>query len=190
MATLDTVEKIAKIVSLVAIPIVVGVVGYQYQATDREKSLALEYVKLSIDLVKDKDKIDPDVQDWAVDNLNHYSQVKMSRQFQESLKKGISSVDTSPVEDRWFAVVATAETQPEAESIAKGLKAREPADLKQFALFLYKTKISNSFALTVGDDGSKSEALQRARIARNSGWVPDAFAQKNRDWQLIKDPNI
>ncbi len=57
MAILDSFEKIAKIVSLIAVPIVVSVIGYKYQAAERDKSLALEYVKLSIDLVKDKENM-------------------------------------------------------------------------------------------------------------------------------------
>jgi len=186
LVTLESWEKIARIVSLVAIPIVVGVVGYQYQAADREKSLALEYVKLSIELVRDRDKIDPDVQDWAVENLNYYSRVTMKPRLQESLKKGTSSVDSLPGDGRWFAVVATVSTQPEAERLVHELEAREPPELRDgSSLSLYKTKISNSFAITVGRDLSKAEALRRTRVARDSGWVPDAFAQRDREWQPI-----
>jgi hypothetical protein len=189
LVTLESWEKIARIVSLVAIPIVVGIVGYQYQAADREKSLALEYVRLSIELVKDRDKIDPDVQDWAVENLNYYSRVRMKPKLQESLQKGISSVDSLPGDGRWFAVVATVSTQPEAERLVHDLEATEPPELsKSSPLSLYNTKISNSFAITLGQDLSKAEALRRTRMARDSGWVPDAFAQRDREWQAITVP--
>src|SRR5260370_19163364 len=127
MAVLDSFEKIAKIVSLIAVPIVVGVIGYKYQATERDKSLVLEYVKLSIDLVKDKEKYEPDVQDWAVANLNYYSQVQMTKSLQESLKKGTSSVDSSSVDYSWFAVIESGSTLPEAESLPNDLRQNDPA---------------------------------------------------------------
>jgi hypothetical protein len=189
LVTLESWEKVARIVSLVALPIVVGVVGYEYQAADREKFLALEYVKLSIELVKDRDKIDPDVQDWAIENLNSYSRVKMKTKLQESLKKGTSSVDSLVEDGRWFTVVATVSTQREAERLVHDLEASAPPELsKASSLSVYRTKISNSFAITVGQDLSKSEALRRTRIARDSGWVPDAFAQRDREWQSVKEP--
>jgi len=187
MAILDSLEKIAKIVSLIAVPIVVGVIGYKYQAAERDKSLALEYVKLSIDLVKDKEKYEPDVQDWAVANLNYYSQVQMTKSLQESLKKGTSSVDSSSVDSSWFAVIASVSTLQEAESLANDLRKNEPAELKGVQLGIYETKISKSYAVTVGRDTSRAEAFERTRIARKSGWVPDAFAQKNREWERKKE---
>jgi hypothetical protein len=187
MATLDQVEKVARIVSLMAVPIIVGVIGYEYQSAERDKSLALEYVKLSIEVVRDKNTVDPYVHDWAVDTLNHYSQVKMTKELEQSLKKGTSSVDVAPPESNWFAVVASVSTPEEANRLANELKSHIPADLGEKAFGLYKTKISNSYALTIGHHISKAEALRRARIARDSGWVPDAFAQRDLQWDFIKD---
>ncbi len=74
----------------------------------------------------------------------------MTKSLQESLKKGTSSVDSSSVDSSWFAVIASVSTLPEAESLANDLRKNEPAQLKGVQLGIYETKISKSYAVTVG----------------------------------------
>jgi len=74
---LDKLEQIAKILSLIAIPVVVAIFGWLVQNSLSERSVKQEYVKLSISILKEpKDTIEPSVRDWAVDLLNQNSPTK------------------------------------------------------------------------------------------------------------------
>lgn len=182
---LNALEKIAKIISLVAIPIILGVLGYIYQAAFESDKISLEYVKLSLEILKNKNEVDPYLSDWAVETLNHYSEIAMSPELRTSLKQGVSSVDSSSAVSGWFAVIGSIETQSEAESLVKKLMDNRPKDLQEYKLCIYRTKISGLVAVTIGSEISKSEAIKRARLARDKGWVPDAFAQRNLGWTKI-----
>jgi len=96
---------------------------------------------------------------------------------------------TAPVvvvpDQRWFVVLATVPTsQPSAaaklqQSIAKLV----PADLiGNRSVSVYRTRISNSFAVTLGGGMSKADATQLAASIRRVPPFDDAFAQPDRDW--------
>src|SRR5690349_17584717 len=87
MPLLDSLEKISKIIAALAIPIVLAFIASEYQAAERDKSLALEYVKLSLGILGNTNRVDPNLHDWALDTLNHYSQVKMSAKLEQELKQ-------------------------------------------------------------------------------------------------------
>ena len=93
--------------------------------------------------------------------------------------------------DRWFAVVASVPgNQPEvAARLAKELNGRlQRAGLPPKNASVYRTRISNSFAITSGRDKTEAEAKARARMLRQSDAVPDAFAQRDRGWTRLTDP--
>jgi len=188
MPLLDSLEKISKIIAALAIPIVLAFIASEYQAAERDKSLALEYVKLSLGILGNTNRVDPNLHDWALDTLNHYSQVKMSAKLEQELKQGTSSISSdSSVDSQWFAVLASPATEQEAIQVASGMAAKAPADLKRYPLELYRTKISKLYAITVGREASRADAFKITRAAKDSGWVPDAFAQKNREWEWVRE---
>ncbi len=90
----------------------------------------------------------------------------------------------------WFAVLASYpesqfnDAQEQARKIANQLK-KEGRKLK---VEIYKTKISRDYAITVGGRLYKEQALSMARMARERAWGKrrDAFAQKDRDWDLVQ----
>jgi WD40 repeat protein len=85
----DQVEKVARVLSLIAIPVVLAIVGWIVQNSLSDRSVGQEYVKLSLDILKEpKDKIDPSLRDWAVDLLNENSPTKFSTEVVQALKKG------------------------------------------------------------------------------------------------------
>jgi hypothetical protein len=90
---------------------------------------------------------------------------------------------------RWFAVVGTLpRSAPGAvHDLAAQLNARLlGAGLPDGDVHVYRTRISNSFALTSGADKTEAEARARAKMLRRAGFS-DAFAQPDREWSKADD---
>jgi len=68
----------------VAVPIVLAVVGKNINKAIAEKDRALKHIELAAEILKTETNLN--VRDWAVDVINHYSEVKMSG----AVKKAIS----------------------------------------------------------------------------------------------------
>jgi len=86
----DEWEKIAKTLSLVAIPIILAVLGYVFQQGLKEKYVSKDYVELAITILTktDQSKVDPSIRSWAVDLLNQNSPTKFSEEVSRRLKAG------------------------------------------------------------------------------------------------------
>jgi hypothetical protein len=96
-----------------------------------------------------------------------------------------ASEAAAPVEtQRWYAVIASVPLEQEqaVPAIARELQARMAGRGMPSSVRIYRTKISNSFALTSGGEKSEEDAKGRARALRRFGIVPDAFAQPDREW--------
>jgi WD40 repeat protein len=92
---IDTIEQLSKIISIVAIPIVVAIVGWYIQNSLAKRNVSQEYVKLAVSILKEsKEKTDPALRDWAVDLLNENSPTKFSRVVAEKLKAGQANLPT------------------------------------------------------------------------------------------------
>lgn len=82
-------ERLAKLLSLVAIPVVLAVVGWLIQNSLAERSVSQEYVKLAVTILKEpKDKTDALLRSWAADLLNQNSPTKFSPDVLLALKEG------------------------------------------------------------------------------------------------------
>lgn len=82
-------ERIARIVSLVAIPVVLAIIGAVIQATIGRSTVSRDYVQLAVSiLTADEDKTPPELRDWAVDLLNENSPIKFSKEVAARLKGG------------------------------------------------------------------------------------------------------
>jgi WD40 repeat protein len=88
--TWDTLERVAKVTSIVAIPIVLAAIGWVIQNQLAERSLNRDYVQLAVSILKEPDtsKINPALRDWAVDLLNDNSPTKFSADVVKQLKSG------------------------------------------------------------------------------------------------------
>lgn len=85
----DSVEQAAKIVSLVAIPVVVALAGWLIQDAVAKRSVSQEYVKLAVSILTDsKEKADPALREWAVDLLSQNSPTRFSPAVVQQLKTG------------------------------------------------------------------------------------------------------
>ena len=90
---LDTFERIAKIVSIAAIPIVIPLAIAMYsgkvQETSQKESINRDYVQLSVSILKEKkETVDPELRDWAVDLLADRSPTRFSPAVVTALKSG------------------------------------------------------------------------------------------------------
>jgi WD40 repeat protein len=92
----DRIEVAARVLSLIAIPVVLAIVGWAIQESLASRSVSQEYVKLAISILKEKkDQVDPSIRDWAADLLNQNSPTKFGEIALAKLKAG--DVDLSRV---------------------------------------------------------------------------------------------
>lgn len=86
---LATLERLARILSLMAVPIAVALGGWMIQESQANRTTSQEYVKLAIDvLTEPNDKTTPALRAWAVDLLNDNSPTKFSHDALNELKTG------------------------------------------------------------------------------------------------------
>ncbi|NMN06794.1 MULTISPECIES: hypothetical protein [unclassified Novosphingobium] len=109
---------------------------------------------------------------------------------QSSLVAAAETVVTAG-KDQWFAVVGTVpiDQKAAADALASQVARLIPGDLLNGrAIRIYRTKISNSFAITVGDAMGKDDATKLASSLRKIPTFNDAFAQPDRDWTRVSPP--
>jgi WD40 repeat protein len=83
-------ERLAKVASIVAIPLVLAVIGWIIQNQLSERNLNRDYVQLAVSILKEPDasKTNPALRDWAVDLLNDNSPTKFGPDVVRQLKSG------------------------------------------------------------------------------------------------------
>lgn len=87
----------------------------------------------------------------------------------------------------WFAVLMSlpASDKRSAERAANKIsKALQPLRLK-YGVQIYKTKISNNFALVLGGPLKREDAASVVLIAKKNMIAADAFSQQDRGWTFI-----
>jgi WD40 repeat protein len=92
----DYFERTAKIVALVAIPIVIPMALAIYSARTQQASqvetINRDYVQLAVSILKEnKENMDSNLRDWAVTLLNEHSPTKFSTEVADGLKNGTLS---------------------------------------------------------------------------------------------------
>jgi hypothetical protein len=97
------------------------------------------------------------------------------------------AAEPPPAQSPWHTVIASIpKGQPAAvQRVARALAPRLqqaglPGDVQ-----VYLTRLSDSYALTLGQASTREEAMSRAKRARASGVVRDAFAQPDRAWKRV-----
>ena len=88
----------------------------------------------------------------------------------------------------WFAVLASYGGTQLSLARQRAQELQETINKANFdhKIEIYKTKISNNFAITLDGPMTKSEAIKLAALARSNGWTKDAFAQVDREWAKVK----
>ncbi len=89
----DVFERIAKILAIVAIPVVIPLALAFYTAKVQEgaqrESINRDYVQLAVSILKEKkDDVNPSLRDWATDLLTEHSPTKFAPNVVQGLKSG------------------------------------------------------------------------------------------------------
>ena len=87
----------------------------------------------------------------------------------------------------WFTVLASLPVDDEASAkeIANRFLENVESKYQSGQIQLYRTKISNSFAVVLNGPSNRTTAIEAASKARRVELAKDAFAQQDRDWTLI-----
>jgi hypothetical protein len=83
----STFEKWIKILSLIAIPVVVAFIGAGIQSSISSSNVKSEYVKLAVSILTDNSTKE-EIRGWAVDLLNDNSETKLDPTLANKLKAG------------------------------------------------------------------------------------------------------
>jgi len=212
-------QRIINILSMVAIPIILGVSGFYIQQEIEQQKIQQEYIKIALSVINDEDKVQPDILDWAVDVLVKHSDPPLPEKVAQQLKDGKTSIysktdrsvkseskiilkpsgpsnnGTIPHDEKWatpgtwFTVLASypASKEKEAKSKKKELEELLKKEKLKYEVKIYMTKISKHYAVTIGGELTKPEAVSLAKLSRKKGLASDAFAQINREWYLINE---
>lgn len=100
---LDTFERISKIISIIAIPLIIAIYGNLIKQKLSNQSLEKDYVNLAVEiLTKNEDEVDQPIREWAVDLLNDNAPTKMSEKAISTLKNGDSKLPNLKIADEEF----------------------------------------------------------------------------------------
>ena len=105
----------------------------------------------------------------------------------DDLKLSESAVDAGSGGFKYFSVIASlpGDDLEAAKNRARELKKLLDENSLPTNVSIYKTKISSSFAVVIGKKTSYSAAENNSKLMRNSGVVPDAFTQIDKQWKFI-----
>ena len=95
---LDRLEKLAKILGILAIPVFVGFGGKYLDESSRERESKREYLKIAVDILSQPTQAttgDADLRAWAAQILTEYSPVPLPRTVIPKLSTGASDISTS-----------------------------------------------------------------------------------------------
>lgn len=134
--------------------------------------------------------------EYLSDEYGRTSLAKMAAKITEggkSVKKQVKvrleeATQSSAAASNWYSVVSSVDGNDyktakriaiEKQRLSKSLGVKQ-------AVEIYKTKISNNYAIVIGGPLDQTQARSLASIARKAGIASDAFAQKDRSWELVE----
>src|SRR5437870_3526744 len=92
----DLAERITRISSLLAIPVVIAIVGGLIQSSLARRTVSQQYVQIAVSILTSKEKLDDNLRGWAVDLLSENSPTRLSKDVKDKLKKGIVTLPSTP----------------------------------------------------------------------------------------------
>lgn len=87
---MDVVERISRLASIAAIPVVLAIGGWIIQRQLQSQTISRDYVQLALTILQnaDQSKVPPELREWAVDLLNDNSPTKLNAKAMANLKSG------------------------------------------------------------------------------------------------------
>lgn len=90
---LNRFQTLATIISLLATPIIVAVVGWNVQSNISNESIKKDYVQMAIEILKSPEKQkDDEMRKWAVEVLDKNSPIPFSEGLRNNLEKGLQRI--------------------------------------------------------------------------------------------------
>lgn len=117
----DTIERVARTLSIIAIPVVLAIGGWVIQQRIQNQAVSRDYVQLAVSILKEPEsvKADQDMRAWAVQLLNDNSPTRFTPKFTEQLKSGDTrlpeSFNISPTAPP-ASIITAGETRDDASS--------------------------------------------------------------------------
>jgi WD40 repeat protein len=94
----DRFEQLARIISIVAIPVIIAVVGWLIQSAVTQQNISRDYVQIAVGILTNSDSsVDPAIRSWAVDLLNDNAPTKFDSQTVARLKTGELTIPSNLV---------------------------------------------------------------------------------------------
>jgi Putative peptidoglycan binding domain len=91
----DLAERITRILSLVAIPVVIVWLGGLIQSSLARRSVSQQYVQVAVSILTSRET-DTDLRSWAVDLLNDNSPTQLTGDVAKKLRQGIVKLPSGP----------------------------------------------------------------------------------------------
>ena len=87
---LDAIERISRMASIAAIPVVLAIGGWIIQRQLQNQTVSRDYVQLALTILQspDQSKVPPELREWAVDLLSDNSPTKLNAKAVANLKSG------------------------------------------------------------------------------------------------------
>ena len=86
------IERVAKIISMVLIPLIIFIGSCMIQQSINTASVRLEYVKMAINILREKpskeEKTQPSLRPWATKIIDKYSEVSLTEDVRKGLEDG------------------------------------------------------------------------------------------------------
>ena len=92
----DLAERITRILSLLAIPVVIAIVGALIQSSLARRTVSQQYVQVAVSILTSKETLDPSLRSWAVDLLNDNSPTHLSQAVKLKLTEGTVHLPGQP----------------------------------------------------------------------------------------------
>ncbi len=87
--TFDKIEFWSSIIFKAAIPIIIGLIGWQIQASISEQGIKKDYVQIAVGVLSDKNNNnDPELRKWAVNVISRYSPVPFTKELENKIIVG------------------------------------------------------------------------------------------------------
>lgn len=81
-------QSVSISLSLILIPIIIAIIANSYQSEMTQQKINSDYIGIAIGILKEEPSVkNKEIRTWAVDIINHYSEVKIGQKAQNSLIK-------------------------------------------------------------------------------------------------------
>jgi len=92
----DLAERITRILSLLAIPFGIAILGGVIQSSLARRTVSQQYVQVAVSILTSKETLDDNLRKWAVDLLNDNSPTELSDDVKKKLGKGTVTLPSAP----------------------------------------------------------------------------------------------